>query len=117
MTWIDLKNANIELSVDLSSYATTATTYTKTEVNNSLSLKSNQSTTYNKAEVDTLIANIPLSSYYTQTQLDTLFSTYHLKTEVDTLLSSKQDSVSTASGEAGVKPFTIKQYYQTLVLS
>ena len=32
-----------------------------------------------------------------------MFSTYYLKTEVDTLLSSKQGSLSNASGEAGVK--------------
>ena len=38
----DPKNDNIELSVDLSSYATTATTYTKTEVDNSLLSKANQ---------------------------------------------------------------------------
>ena len=70
---------------------------------------------YDKTQTDTLIANIPLSSYYTQTQLDTMFSTYYLNTEVDTLLSSKQDSLSNASGEAGVKSYhlllnnTIKQ--------
>ena len=52
----DINNANIQLSIDLSSYATISTTYTQTEV-------------------DTLIANIPLSSYYTQTQFDTMFST------------------------------------------
>ena len=60
---------------------------------------------YNKTQIDTLIANIPLSSYYTQTQLDTMFSTYYLKTEVDTLLSSKQYSLSNASGEAGVRSY------------
>ena len=63
----------------------------------------------------TLIANIPLSRYHTQTHLDTMFSTYYLKTDVDALLSSKQDSLSNASGEAGVKSYhlllnnTIKQ--------
>ena len=31
---------------------------------------------YSKTQVDTLIANIPLSSYYTTTLLDALFSTY-----------------------------------------
>ena len=71
----DINNANIQLSIDLSSYATISTTYTQTEV-------------------DTLTANIPLSSYYTQTQLDTMFSTYYLKTDVDTLLSNKQDNLS-----------------------
>ena len=49
----DINNANIQLSIDLSSYATISTTYTQTEV-------------------DTLIANIPLSSYYTQIQLYTI---------------------------------------------
>ncbi len=34
---------------------------------------------YNKTEIGALIANIPLSSYYTQTQLDTMCSTYYLK--------------------------------------
>jgi len=34
---------------------------------------------YDKTQIDALIANIPLSSYYTQTQLDTMFSTYYLK--------------------------------------
>ena len=92
----DINNANIQLSIDLSSYATIATTY-------------------NQTEVDTLSANIPLSSYHTQTQLDTMFSTHYRKTDVDTLLSSKQDSLSNASGEAGVKSYplllnnTIKQ--------
>ena len=62
---------------------------------------------YNKTQIDTLIANIPLSSYYTQTQLDTMFSTYYLKTDVDTLLSSKQDNLSNASGEAGVKSYPL----------
>ena len=84
----DINNANIQLSIDLSSYATISTTYTQTEV-------------------DTLIANIPLSSYYTQTQLDTMFSTRYSKTEVDTLLSSNQYSLLNASGEVGI---IIKQY-------
>ena len=84
MTQNDTNNANIHLSIDLSSYATIATTY-------------------NKTEVDTLIANIPLSSYYTQTQLDTMFSTYYLKTDVDTLLSNKQDNLSNASAQVRMK--------------
>ena len=73
---------------------------------------------YSKTQVDTLIANIPLSSYYTQTQLDTMFSTYYLKTDVDTLLSSKQDNLSNASGEVGVESYplllnnTIKHYHE-----
>ena len=46
---------------------------------------------YNKTEVDTLIAKIPLSSYYTSTQVDILFSTFCLKPKVDTLLSDTQD--------------------------
>ena len=70
-------NANIELSIVLSAYATIATTYTKTEADVLLKSKANQLTTYNKTEVDTLIANIPQSSYYTQTQLDTMFSTHY----------------------------------------
>ena len=92
----DINNANIQLSIDLSSYATISTTYTQTEV-------------------DTLIANIPLSSYYTQTQLDTMFSTYYLKTDVDTLLSGKQDNLSNAPAQVGIKTYplllnnTIKQ--------
>ena len=92
----DINNANIQLSIDLSSYATISTTYTQTEV-------------------DTLIANIPLSSYYTQTQLDTMFSTYYLKTDVDTLLTGKQDNLSNASAQVGIKTYplllnnTIKQ--------
>ena len=92
----DINNANIQLSIDLSSYATIATTY-------------------NQTEVDTLIANIPLSSYYTQTQLDTMFSTYYLKTDVDTLLTGKQDNLSNASAQVGIKTYplllnnTIKQ--------
>ena len=44
-----------------------------------------------------------------------MFSTYYLKTDVNTLLSSKQDSLSNASGEVGIKTYplllnnTIKQ--------
>ena len=44
-----------------------------------------------------------------------MFSTYYLKTDVDTLLSSKQDNLSNASGEVGVRSYhlllnnTIKQ--------
>ena len=68
----------------MGSYATTASTYTKTEV-------------------DTFISNIPLSSDYTATQLDATFSTYYRKPEVDTLLSNKQDSLSNASGEVEIK--------------
>ena len=95
----DPKNANVELSVDLSSYATTATTYTKTELDNSLLLKANQSTTYNKTEVDTLIAGIPLNSYYTKTQLDTMFSTVfnycYSQSEADVLLNLKANQSTT----------------------
>ena len=114
----DPKNDNIELSVDLSSYATTATTYTKaevdnslfskanqsttynkTEVDNSLLLKANQSTTYNKSEVDTRISNIPLSSYYTTAQLDTMFSTVfnycYSQSEADVLFNLKANQSTT----------------------
>ena len=44
-----------------------------------------------------------------------MFSTYHLQTEVDTLLSSKQDNLSNASVQVGIKTYplllnnTIKQ--------
>ena len=89
--------------------------YSQSEADVLLNLKANQSTTYTKTEVDTLIAGIPLSSYYTTTQLDTMFSTYYLKAEVDTLLSNKQDNLSNASAQTGMKTYpllfnnTIKQ--------
>ena len=89
--------------------------YSQSEADVLLNLKANQSTTYTKIDVDALIANIPLSSYYTTTQLDTMCSTYYLKTDVDTLLSNKQDNLSNASPQVGMKTYpllfnnTIKQ--------
>ena len=54
--------AALELKAD------TATTYTKTEVDNSLLLKANQSTTYTKTEVDNNLAlNATQSTTYTIT--------------------------------------------------
>ena len=62
---------------------------------------------YSKTQVDTLIANIPLSSYYTQTQLDTMFSTVfnycYSQSEADVLLNLKQDNLSNASPQVGMK--------------
>ena len=55
----DPKNANIELSIDLSAYAAIATTYSQSEADVLFNSKANQSTTYNKTEVDILISNIP----------------------------------------------------------
>ena len=63
---------------------------------------------YNKTEVDTLIANIPsISGYYTNTQSDTMLSTYYLKTDADTLLSNKQDTLSNASAQVGMKTYPL----------
>ena len=74
---------------------------------------------YSITEVDTLIANIPLSSYYTTTQLDTMFSTVfnycYSQSEADVLLSLKQDNLSNASPQVEMKTYplllnnTIKQ--------
>ena len=61
--------------------------------------KANQLTTYSKNDVDTLIAGIPLSNYYTQTQLDTMFSTVfnycYSKGEADVLLNLKANQSTT----------------------
>ena len=63
---------------------------------------------YNKTDVNTLIANISsISGYYTNTQIDTMLSTYYLKTAVDTLLSNKQDNLSNASAQVGMKTYPL----------
>ena len=93
--------------------------YSQSEADVLLNLKANQSTTYTKVDVDTLIADIPLSSYYTKTQLDTMFSTVfnycYSQGEADVLLNLKQDILSNASAQTGMKTYplllnnTIKQ--------
>lgn len=74
-----------------------ATTYNKTEVNNSLALKADKLTTYTKTEVDALISGSggDLSNYYTKPQTDTLLnakanqSTTYSKVEVNNALATK----------------------------
>ena len=75
--------------------------YSQSESDVLLNLKANQSTTYSMTEVDTRIANIPLSSYYTTTQLDTMFSTVfnycYSQSEADVLLNLKANQSTTYS--------------------
>ena len=59
------------LSIDLSSHATTSSTYTTTVIDDKLLLKANKSTTYTKTEVDDkLLLKANKSTTYTKTEID-----------------------------------------------
>ena len=70
-TQLPLSINNNVLSIDLSSYATTSSTYTATVIDDKLLLKANKSTTYTKTEVDnSLLLKANKSTTYTNTEVD-----------------------------------------------
>ena len=59
------------IQTQLNSRASQSTTYTKTEVNNTLALKANQATTYSKTEVDTnVLSEATQATTYSKTEVD-----------------------------------------------
>ena len=101
---------NVNIALDLTGFATTATSYTKDQVNNSLLQKADASTVYSKAQVDAAVlarqTHITASTPLTLSDIgalcldSTVFAPAgqsYTKSETDATLQVKQKSITASA--------------------